>query len=167
MGQGENAVRVLSLAAKLAKTPEESQAVDNRLMNAQEYAAAQRSAEQNRGMADEVKTAGEGESTVVAVPHLAHRKEFVPSGPHRFLVGTLKSVHCDTPVLELTVSSGTKTVALRADNYYKIEFTAINFQQSGDLNPCSDLENRSAKVEYVESIDKTDSPHLIAIELHK
>jgi Flp pilus assembly protein TadD len=167
MGQGENAVRVLSLAAKLAKTPEESQAVDNRLMNAQEYAAAQRSAEQNRGMADEVKTAGEGESTVVAVPHLAHRKEFVPSGPHRFLVGTLKSVHCDTPVLELTVSSGTKTVALRADNYYKIEFTAINFQPSGDLNPCSDLENRSAKVEYVESIDKTDSPHLIAIELHK
>jgi Tfp pilus assembly protein PilF len=168
MGQGENAVRVLSLAAKLAKTPQETQAVDNMLMNAQEYAAAQqRSAEQNRRMAEEVKTEGEGVSTVVALPQLTRRKEFVPSGPHRFLVGTLKSVHCDAPMLELTVSSDTKTLALHADNYYKIQFTAINFQPSGDLNPCRDLENRSAKVEYVESSDKSDAPHLIAIELHK
>ncbi len=168
MGQGQNAVRVLGFAAKLAKSPQESQAVDNILMNAQEYATAQeQSAERNRRMAEEATAPAQGVSTVVEIPHLAHRKEFIPSGPHRFLVGTLKAVHCDAPMLELTISSGAKTLALHADNYYKIQFTAINFQPSGDLNPCSDLENRSAKVEYVESVDKTDAPHLIAVELHK
>ena len=76
-------------------------------------------------------------------------------------------MHCNAPFLDLTVSSGIKTLALHADNYYKIQFTALNFQPGGDLKPCSDLENRTAKVEYVESADKTDAPHLIAVELHK
>jgi hypothetical protein len=68
--------------------------------------------------------------------------------------------------MDLTVSAGSKTLALHADNYYKIQFTALNFQPSGDLKPCSDLENRPAKVEYVESSDKNDAARLIAIELH-
>jgi len=76
-------------------------------------------------------------------------------------------VHCDEPTLDLTVSSGAKTLTLHADNFYKIQFSALNFQPSGDLKPCSDLENRPAKVEYVESADKSDPPRLIAIELHK
>ena len=169
MGQGENAVRVLENAAKVAKTPQEAQAVDNLLMNAREYAAAlEQNEEQNRRKETE---GGASSSSAVSapadIPHLAHRKEFVASGPHRFLVGVLKGVHCDTPMLDLTVSSGAKTLALHAENYYKIEFTTLNFQPKGDLEPCSDLENRPAKVEYVESADKSDAPHLIAVELHK
>lgn len=166
MGQGQNAVNVLGYAAKLAKSPQELQAVDNLLMSAQQYAAAQ--AEQSGRMNEEAKaTPAQGAAAEIDVPHLIHRKEFVPSGPHRFIVGILKAVHCDAPNLDLTVSSGTKTIALHADNYYKIQFTALNFQPSGDLKPCSDLENRPAKVEYVESADQTDAPHLISIELHK
>lgn len=168
MGKGQNAVEVLRYAAKLAKTPQETQAVDNLLMNAQEYAAAQvRSGEQSRRLRDEAKAVPEQGAPQTDIPHLSHRKEFVPSGPHRFVVGVLKDVHCDAPNLDLTVTSSTKTLALHADNYYKIQFTALNFQPSGDLKPCNDLENRPAKVEYVESADKSAAPHLIAIELHK
>ena len=169
MGQGQNAVRVLSAAAKVAKSPQEAQAVDNLLMNAQEYAAAQdQIAEHNQHIREESKTApAEVTATVTDIPHLTHRKEFVPSGPHHFVVGILKAVHCDTPNLDLTVSSGAKTLALHSDNYYKIQFTALNFQPRDELKPCTDLDNRPAKVEYVESADKTDAPHLIAIELHK
>jgi hypothetical protein len=153
----------------VAKTPQEAQAVDNLLMNAREYAAEQaQNAEQNRRMGEEVVARpAPGSSAEIGIPHLTHRKEFVASGPHHFLVGVLKSVHCDNPMLDLTVSSGAKTLALHADNYYKIQFTALNFQPSGTLEPCNDLENRPAKVEYVESADKTDAPHLIAVELHK
>jgi Flp pilus assembly protein TadD len=169
MGEGENAVRVLENAAKVAKTPQETQAVDNLLMNAREYAAAQvENAEQDRRMRDETKaTAAPGASAHTEIPHLVHRKEFVANGPHRFVVGVLKAVHCDSPMLDLTVSSGAKTLALHADNYYKIQFSVLNFQFRGDLEPCSDLENRPAKVEYVEFTDKADAPHLIAVELHK
>jgi len=166
LGQEQNAVRVLSTAAKLAKNPSEAQAINTLLMNAHEYGAAEeQNEEQKRRNTEEAQA--QDASAKVNIPHLSHRKEFVPSGPHRFVVGILKAVRCDSPNLDLTVSSGAKTLALHADNYYKIEFTAVNFQPSGDLKPCSDLENRPAKVEYVESADKTDAPRLIAIELRK
>jgi hypothetical protein len=83
------------------------------------------------------------------------------------VAGILNGIHCDGSRLELTVTSGAATISLHSDNYYKVEFSALNFQTSADLKPCSDLENRPAKVEYVESANKSDSPHLIAIELHK
>jgi hypothetical protein len=153
----------------VAKSPQEIQAVDNLRMNAQEYAAAQeQNAERNQHISEESKMAqAQVTSTEPDIPHLVRRKEFVPDGPHRFVVGILKAVHCDTPNLDLTVSSGTKTLALHSDNYYEIQFTALNFQPRDELKPCTDLDNRPAKVEYVESADKTDAPHLIAIELHK
>ncbi len=168
MEQGQNAVRVLSFAAKLAKSPQEVETVNHLLMNAQEYSTAQqRTGEEGEQLGDEAKAGQEQGAPATDLPHLSRRKEFVPSGPHRFVVGVLKSVHCDPPNLDLTVASGAKTLALHTDNYYKIQFTALNFEPSGDLKPCSDLENRPAKVEYVESADKSDAPHLIAIELHK
>lgn len=167
MGKGSNAVEVLRNAAKLAKTPEESQAVANLLVNAQVYAAAQeRAADQHQGT-QEVPAQEQGAAAQTDVPRLARRKEFVPSGPHHFVEGILRNVHCDNPDLDLSVTSSAKTLALHSDNYLKIRFTALGFQPSGDLNPCHDLESKSAKVEYVESVDKTDAPHLIAIELHK
>ena len=167
MRNGQSAVEVLRAAVKLAKTPQESQAVDNLLMHAQEYAEALEEMKQNRRRTEEAPAGEEQISSSADIPHLARRKNFVPSGPHRFVVGVLKDVHCDAPNLDLTVTSGAKKLALHADNYYKIQFTALNFQPSGDLNPCNDLESRPAKVEYVDSADKDDVPRLLAVELRK
>lgn len=173
MDQGQNAIAVLRAAAKLAKTPEESQSVDNFLMRAQEYVAAQeQAAEQNRRLSEEAHAAGktgfaaEG-SANSDVPTVTHRDSFVPKGPHRFLVGVLKNVHCDSMRIDLTVDSGGKSLALHAESYYKIQFSAINFSPSGDLNPCKDLEGRPAKVEYVESAEKSAAARVFSIELHK
>jgi hypothetical protein len=91
---------------------------------------------------------------------------FVSKGPHRFVVGVLKSVQCDPPNLNLTVTSQAKTLTLHAENYFKIQFTAL-FTPSRELEPCNDLEDRPARVEYVESADASDLPRLIAVELHK
>jgi tetratricopeptide (TPR) repeat protein len=168
MSKGKNAVEVLRNAAKVAKTPEESQAVANLLTNAQAYAAAQEAgANLNQHVGQEMPGQKPGPARDTDVPRLAHRKEFVASGPHHFVVGVLRNVHCDNPNLDLAVTSGAKTLTLHSDNYFKIQFSALGFQPSGDLNPCHDLESKSAKVEYVESADKTDAPHLLGIELHK
>jgi Tfp pilus assembly protein PilF len=173
MQQPDNAINVLRLAAKLAKTQEESAAVDNFLMHAQEYGEAQkRFAARKQGTAvaddddddDDVKVTT---TTDAPKPQLAHRSEFVPKGPHQFLVGTLQSVHCGNMGLDLTVAAKGKQVVLHSDNYYKLQFSALGFQPSGDLNPCKDLEGRPAKVEYVESANQSDSPRLLAVELHK
>jgi len=167
MRNGQSAVEVLRSAAKLAKTPQESEAVDNSLMHAREYAEALEEIRQNRQRTEESPAAEEQISSSADIPHLARRKNFVASGPHRFVVGVLKDVRCDSPNLDLTVTSGAKKLSLHADNYYKIQFTALNFQPSGDLNPCNDLESRPAQVEYVDSADKADLPRLLAVELRK
>jgi hypothetical protein len=145
--------------------------VEHMRIRAQEYAASQaRNEEQAAGARSAERPAEEPAEKRVSdsdMPHLVRRREFVPSGPHRFVVGVLRAVRCDASNMELTVTSGAKTLSLYSDNYYKIQFSALNFQPSADLKPCSDLENRPAKVEYVESANKDDSPHLIGIELHK
>jgi hypothetical protein len=74
---------------------------------------------------------------------------FVSQGPHRFVVSGLKGVHSERQHLDMTVTSSTETVTLYAENYFKVQFTAL-FAQNKDLNPCEELENRPAKVEYVE-----------------
>jgi Tfp pilus assembly protein PilF len=173
MERGQSAVEVLRYAARLAKTPHDSQMVNLALMHAQEYTESQaRFAEQTRPISEEEKAAGtEGvSSTTISegpVPRLTRRPEFVARGPHRFLVGVLKSVHCDNPALDLTVNSNGNLIALHVDNYFKVPFTSLGFQPNKDLNPCADLENRPAKVEYVESANPSVTAQVISIELHK
>ncbi len=171
MEKGQNAVNVLRAAAKMAKTPQDSQMVETALMHAQEYADNQAHfAEQTRRMNEEEKSGGGAAVSTTSegyVPHLSRRPEFVARGPHRFLVGVLKGVHCDNPALDLTVNSSGKLVALHVDNYFTLPFTALGFQPNKDLNPCADLENRTAKVEYVESENPSVTAHLISVELHK
>ena len=91
MEKGQNAVDVLRSAAKIAKTPQESQIVETALTNAQEYAEYQaRFAEQTRRMNEEEKAGGGTEVSTKSdgyVPHLRRREEFVPRGPHRFRGG--------------------------------------------------------------------------------
>ena len=69
--------------------------------------------------------------------------------------------------MDLAVKAGGKTISLHSDNYYKISFSALGFQPSSDLKPCSDLQGRPAKIEYQESADKSVTAHLLSIELHK
>ncbi len=172
MEKGQSAVDVLRYAAKLVKTPQENQMVENALAQAQAYADSQaRFDERNREMSVEEKAgsaAGTVQTTSQAnMPHLARRPDFVARGPHRFLVGILKGVHCNNPALDLTVNSSGKLVALHVDNYFTLPFTTLGFQPDKDLNPCADLENRTAKVEYVESANPSVTARLISVELHK
>jgi Tfp pilus assembly protein PilF len=172
MGQGQNAIMVLHAAAKLAKTPQEEQTVNNFLMNAEEYVAARErfDARTQVGQAavDHAESTSPGSASGNAAdPPVAQSDKFVSSGPHHFLVGKLKNVHCDRLQIDLTVDAGAKSRALHAENFYKIQFTTLNFAPSEDLNPCQDLEGRPAKVEYVESADKSATARVLSVELHQ
>lgn len=171
MQRGEAAVAVLRNAAKLAKTPEESQWIDNAFMHAQEFQLEQeRIAEEERRVDEPHKASADAAVSATTgddkpIPRLV-RREFVASGPHRFLTGVIQGVHCDSQRMDLAVIASGKTVSLHSDNYYEIQYTTLGFQPSGDLKPCSELEGRPAKVEYQESANKSD-PRLLSIELHK
>ena len=167
MEQSQNAIVVLHAAAKVAKTPEESQMVADVLTRAQEYAEAQSQFAEQQKRAREDQSSLDGTLAEGTVPKLKHRDQFVPKGPHRFALGVLKSVTCENPALDLTVSGSGKLLSLHVDNYYKIPFSTLGFQPGKDLNPCTDLENRPAKVEYVESANPSVTAQIVSIELHK
>ena len=171
MEKTQEAIQVLGVATKLAKTQEESQMAVDALIRAQEYADAQaKFAESQRQYAseqDDNASVNVSDKTDAQIPTLKRRPEFVPKGPHRFALGVLKSVSCGNPSLDLTVSSNGKDLPLHVDNYYKISFSVLGFEPSKELNPCTDLENRPAKVEYVESANPSVAAQIIAVELHK
>jgi len=168
MEKGENAIEVLRAAAKLTKTPQESQMVADVLARAQAYVDAQSQfADSQRRLSEDQMSNSDGTVTEGTVPKLKRRPQFVPKGPHRFAVGLLKGVSCDNPSLDLTVSSSGKALSLQVDNYFKVPFSVLGFQAEKDLNPCTDLENRPAKVEYVESANPSAPAQIMSIELHK
>jgi tetratricopeptide (TPR) repeat protein len=172
--QGQRAVEVLQAAAKMAKTPSDSNAVQFALANAQRFAEAQKEFaqrvqeqgdDQEDDQGDEVTTNVTAESKPAAQP--MKQAPFVAKGPHRSVVGVLKGVRCESTALDLTVDTKDKQLSLHGDDYFKIPFTVLGFQLHGDLNPCKDLENRPAKVEYVESADPSVTAQVVAVELHK
>ena len=166
MGQGENAIQVLRNAEKLAKSPEEVGLVEDALMHAQVFAESRKTKPASDEDDSEDEPAAKAESAEPAAPRLV-RRPFVPSGPHRFVTGVVQNVRCGSSEMDLSVQSAGKTTALHSDNFYKIQFSALGFQPAGEIKPCSDLEGKPAKVEYVESANKTDTPHVVAVELHK
>jgi tetratricopeptide (TPR) repeat protein len=167
MKQGDNAVKVLQMAAKVAKKPVETFAVETMLKRAQAYAEAQQDERDEMDDEDNPEVAAQGSVEKVDAPEPLHPETFVAKGPHRFLTGTLKNVHCAMSQLDLTVVAAGKTLTLHSENSYKIQFTALGFTPKGDLNPCQDLEGRPAKVEYVESADESSAARVLSIELHK
>ena len=167
----QNALEVLRAASKIAKTAEDSRMVADALTRVQQFADAQAQiADRNRRLGEDQdanNASFAAERPEGNVPRLTRRPTFVPKGPHHFAVGVLKSVTCDDSALELTVAGNSKQLSLHVDNYYKVPFTALGFEPSKELNPCKDLENRPAKVEYVESANPSVAAQLISVELHK
>ena len=164
MNNTKGALQVLDAAAKVGKTETDVEAVENARTNVLLYTEQPEVPGQtNTSETDGTVTATASE---VPVPRL-RRREFVAKGPHQFLVGVLKSVRCDSPALDLTVSAANKQISVHGDNYYKIHFSTLGFEPSGELNPCRDLENRPAKVEYVESADPSAPAQLLSVELRK
>jgi Flp pilus assembly protein TadD len=170
MERGKDAVTVIRNAMRLAKTPEEETSAQNFLQHAEDYAQMQ---EQRRQYDDQIKADGRSTGVVTTVtesdivPRLARREQVAPKGPHRFLIGVLRNVHCDNPAMDLKVVSAGKTLDLYNGNYYKIEYTSLGVKISSDLNPCHDLEGRPAKVDYVEAADKGSPAWVLGIEIHK
>jgi len=166
MGRDNDVITVLRNAMHLA-TPDERVMAQDFLQHVQTSAAQEQhqSGERQRVL---------GQPSVDADPNAAPanvlRKETMPLGPHQFLLGVIKDVHCgppDGPTLNFTLASGAKTIEAHSGNYYDLKFSAVNFTPRDDFDPCKDLEGMSAKIEYVESSDKPPVDYVVAIELHK
>ena len=176
--QEKNAIAVLQQAVKVAKSPQEVATVQNAMEAVRRSQAARQDAEEaNRRFQQEVQStssetqtsAGPSDGKSSVPPAATQSSDESLKGPHHSVSGTIKNVRCTPPaIMDLEVDAGGRTVALRARNYYKIQFTAANFVPTGDLHPCSDLEGVHARVEYVEPPSRQPKPGgIVSVEMSK
>lgn len=163
MQRESDAVSVLRNALKIAKTQQETIMVQNQLDAIQNYQLArERNEEQARQFEKERSESASDDPGADAKPH-----DQALTGPRRTVIGTFKNVHCSYPaVLDADVEAAGKTISLHARNFYKINFSALNYTPKAEFLPCSDLEGMHGKAEYIESSSaKTNG--LVSIELEK
>lgn len=162
MGRQTDAIAVLQNALKLAKTPQEIMAVQNQLTMLQTFAQRE---EQPRPPQE--ATVSSEASQVQDVKAVSQESKEDLTGPHLSIVGTVRNVRCSYPtLLDVDVDSGGKTITLHARNFYSVKFSSLDYTPTSEFHPCSDLEGRHAKVDYIEGAPPKANM-LVGIELHK
>jgi tetratricopeptide (TPR) repeat protein len=118
--------------------------------------------------ATEDKTAaGEIVSIALGGGQLSEHPAAPANAPKHEARGILHNVRCGPPsMLELEVD-GTKKFALYANDYYKINFMAMNYKPDGEIHPCTDLEGKHAIVLYAATADKTAAGEIISVALSR
>jgi|HubBroStandDraft_6_1064221.scaffolds.fasta_scaffold10876_4 Tfp pilus assembly protein PilF len=169
MQRPTDAIAVLQNAASLEKTPDEVRSVENLLEAAQQYQASREQLELPRATQGIQSTGIQEQSSAQAT--LGAAKQPVseePHGPHHGVKGTIRDVQCSLPaIMELKVEGDGKTLSLHSNNYFRIQFTAVNFTPEGELHPCTDLEGMKANVEFFEASGKLGEGQIFSIELRQ
>ena len=166
MERPKDAITVLQNAIKLAASPEQAASMQNQIASFQQYQASrERAAQEYREASQEQFAEG---SEQLATPQSPDRPEDDRHGPRRTVNGTLRDVQCsERTSMKLRVESARKPLLLRARNYYKIQFSSLNFTPKGELNPCKDIEGMKARVEFFEALSESTEGQIVSIELTK
>jgi hypothetical protein len=169
MQRPTDAIAALQNAASLAKTPDEVSSVENLLEAAQQYQASREQLELPALTQGIQSTGTQGQSSAQATLGAAEQPvSEEPHGPHYGVKGTIRDVQCSLPAnMELKVEGDGKTLSLHSNNYFRIQFTAVNFTPEGELHPCTDLEGMKANVEFFEASGKPGDGQIFSIELRK
>jgi tetratricopeptide (TPR) repeat protein len=118
--------------------------------------------------ATEDKTAaGEIVSIALGGGQLSEHPAAPANAPKHEARGILHNVRCGPPsMLELEVD-GAKKFALYANDYYKINFMAMNYKPDGEIHPCTDLEGKHAIVLYAVTADKSAAGEILSVALSR
>jgi tetratricopeptide (TPR) repeat protein len=151
----DDALRVLDHARQFAKDPSQTAIIDETVRRVQE----------NKSGRTALAQAFQQNQMAPALELPQHVSAAASAAKHQ-VRGILHGVRCGAPaVLELEVQGpGSKPVALYSNNYFKIEFSAVNEAQD-DMSPCKDLEGRNAFVAYAETADKAAAGEILSIQL--
>jgi hypothetical protein len=176
--QIDAAIGVLKAALPLAKRDGEKQMVTAQLAALESYRDSMKRMEPTApppttvSTTQSVATSAKGSTVTIEVEDTSSKgPEYPsgePSGARHTVSGVLRGVKCSYPsILTLDVDNGGKLVALYANNFFKIEFTTLNYQPKGAILPCTGIEGMKAKVVYGEVTDPRVAGQIVAIELRQ
>jgi len=173
MGRYTDAVAVFHGAAKVAKHPDEAAMVEERIEQIERMQAARAQAETyastQENAAAQARANGQPQSQMTVVLERPKHPTEPLTGPKHTATGVIRGVVCNYPSeLEFRLENAAgKSLALYNNDFFKIELTVIGFTPEGYVDPCTDFEGMKARVQYVESSDKTVDGQVLAVELRK
>jgi tetratricopeptide (TPR) repeat protein len=165
----EDAQKVLQAASKLARNPGEAATVQSRITQLSQMQQFRTQATQVQSTPSGIPS-GSTEVRVVQVTPVSNKPKHPDeaNGPKHSLTGTIQSVMCGYPsVIEMQVQAQGKTVSLYNNNFTQIDLSALGLTPPASMDPCKDLNGKTARVQYAEAADKTVDGQIVAIELHK
>ncbi|HKF49600.1 MAG TPA: tetratricopeptide repeat protein [Terracidiphilus sp.] len=166
MSKYENAEKVLSAAMRLAKSPQDTAAVESRLDQVKHMEAA--IADRDAAPVTTIEAPGSPRVIEVAKDTGPKHPTEAPTGTKHFADGVMRGVTCSYPsTLEFRVEGQGKPVDVYTNNYFKMDLSALGFTPKDNMNPCTDFEGRKARVQYAEVSDKSVDGQVVAVELRK
>jgi tetratricopeptide (TPR) repeat protein len=92
----------------------------------------------------------------------------VKTGAAGILKGSIKSVQCSgSAALEIDLSVNGKLRRLRADNYYRVQFWAIDAKGKSGFQPCTELQGKRVEVEFLSVSGQEYSGLIKSISIEK
>ncbi|MGC2618035.1 MAG: DUF1570 domain-containing protein [Acidobacteriaceae bacterium] len=169
MQRFDDALRVLQLAKTTAKSTLEADVVQTRINEVQQFQTQeehrkQYNAQQESRAITMIQPPSAGAAEDAAPKHPSEK----PHGPMLTAEGVIHGVTCSYPVvMEFQLAGPKETLSLYNNNYYDIEFSALNYTPQGELQPCKDLEGMKAVVQYFATADKTVAGQIVSVQMSK
>jgi Tfp pilus assembly protein PilF len=168
--QYQYAINVLTASIKVARTPEEVAALENRIKELEGFEARrEQPAKANQQLAENVRIRATDitiHNSAIAKPPKHPTEEL--RGPKYIVTGVIRGVQCTYPaVIEFKVQAAGKSFDVYSNNYFKVDFTAANLTPKQDIHPCADLEGFKARIEYSPVSDKSVDGQIASVQLTK
>jgi len=97
----------------------------------------------------------------------AQEQEKQVRGARDMADGQIRTVTCKGRAMDMTFDDSYDLLRLHSDNYFKVDFSAINFTPSGTMNPCKTAQGMYARVYYYHLKGHPREGELISVELRK
>ena len=171
MQRYDDAVNVLKAAEKFAKNPGQVSWVQFQIAQVERHQRERAEAEayQNSQNSDTANANGATGVVTLVEDKTPKHPDAAKNAPRHTAIGVMRDVVCSYPsVLEFTLDGAAgKNLSLYNNDMRGIDLSALGFTPTGSMNPCSDFEGQRAKVEFLESPDKSVDGQVTAIELRK
>jgi len=168
--QYQYAINVLAASTKVARTPEETTALQIRIKELEGFLARREQAAKAPQQVTENVRIPATDMTIhnSAIARKPKHPSEEPHGPKHIVTGVIRGVQCTYPaVIEFKVEAAGKSFDVYSNNYFKVDFTAANFAPKEDIHPCADLEGLKARVEYSAVSDKSVDGQIASVQLSK
>ncbi len=100
-------------------------------------------------------------------PAQEQKQEKQVRGARDMADGQVRTVTCKGRAMDMTFDDSYEILRLHSDNYFKVDFSAINFTPSGTMNPCKTAQGMYARVYYYRLKGHPKEGELISVELRK